>query len=524
MPTAASIARRVSAIIGAMSHGDSRRAWAATLLGRCVGARYRLERLIAVGGMGAVYRGRHLDVDLEVAIKTVVPGALDASATARMRREARRAASVGGAGVVGVHDFGIDDVCGPYLVMELLEGETLEARIERDGRLPVDEVIALGVELATTLAAVHAAGLVHRDLKPANLFLLRGGPPRVKILDFGLARPLTPAEDETLSAPGGVAGTPRFMAPEQLDPDGHVGPAADQWALAAVLYTALAGRRPYAEWSSLEALRAAAAGPPRPLGELRPDLDGPLTAVIMRAMAHHPEARFPHAATLAAALEAVQRASSPPTRPDPPTLTVPPREPRHPSAATKSGEARGASLGGDARDDASAGSTDDAEPANTAPREAARSPWPVLGAASLVAALALGTGAYFATRPDASSLTPSAAASPLTPSGEAEAAPAVHDEPRDEAPRDEEAHDRALRDDAPHDRALRDDAPRDEEAHDRAPRDGEPRASAPEERVAAPGAPHAHRPAERGADPTTPSPAPADGPRPRSGSLSWEDF
>lgn len=281
---------------------DARRAWAQTLVGRTVGERYALETLLDVGGMGAVFVGRHLEVDRPVAIKTVVPGALDARGAERLRREAQQAASVGGRGVVDVTDFGVDEVCGPFLVMELLEGETLGARLDR-GPIPLEEAVAIVDEVLATLARIHARGLIHRDLKPDNVFLARiDGARVIKILDFGIARPMHRGDGDTLTAPGALVGTPRFMAPEQARDARGVDARADVYSVAAILYALLSGRRPYEDLAGDDLVTAMTAGPPRPLRELAPGVPPALAAVVDRSLARDPGRRPPDAASLRAAL------------------------------------------------------------------------------------------------------------------------------------------------------------------------------------------------------------------------------
>ncbi|HJL14511.1 MAG TPA: protein kinase [Sandaracinaceae bacterium LLY-WYZ-13_1] len=356
---------------------DVRRAWAQTLVGRTVAERYRLDELLDVGGMGAVFVGRHVEMDRPVAVKTVVPGALSDAQTQRLRREARLAAAVGGRGVVDVTDFGVDEVCGPYLVMELLSGETLGARLSYRGVLSVDEAGRIVDAVLATLARVHARGLVHRDLKPENLFLAREeGDEVVKILDFGIARPVRSSGD-TLTAPGAVVGTPKFMAPEQARGEKDVDARADVYAVGAILYAMLSGRRPYDELDSGEALAAAIAGPPRPLREVAPHVGAALAGVVDRAMARDPADRYPDAAAMRRALRdarGIARSEHPVA--DDATVSAAPIDRGAPGSGprTQLGEAP----------TVAAPSRDGAEP----PRGRAWLPWTV--AAAALVALAIG--------------------------------------------------------------------------------------------------------------------------------------
>jgi len=201
--------------------------------------------VIGRGGMGAVWLARHLELGVDVAVKLMSPRLVsDSAARARFRREARAAARLKSAHVVAVHDFGEDGET-PYLVMELLEGETVAALVERRGRLPLDEIRDLVLQACAALALAHERGIVHRDIKPSNLFLCESeGRPTLKVLDFGIAR--TGGEYETTETTGSglIAGSPAFMSPEQLN-GGELEAATDLWSLAAVAYTLLTSELPF---------------------------------------------------------------------------------------------------------------------------------------------------------------------------------------------------------------------------------------------------------------------------------------
>ena len=281
------------------SSAADRRTWALEQLGRTLAGRYRLEELRGIGGMGAVYVGQHLHVGSRVAIKLILPGRAKTGDRDGLREEAQRAASVGGSGVVQVTDFDFDEGGDAFLVMELLDGETLAERIVRAGSIAPAEAIRILTEVLEVLARVHDKGVVHGDLKPSNLFLTVGEPSPVKILDFGIAsafgEPASGVEESS-----GVRGTPAFMAPEQLE--GRTSPQADVYAAGAVLYQALSGRRPYDGLSGSDVLTELRAGPPHPLGALVPTLRPSLVRVVERAMAREPSARFESASALRDAL------------------------------------------------------------------------------------------------------------------------------------------------------------------------------------------------------------------------------
>ncbi|MGI8336570.1 serine/threonine-protein kinase [Actinomadura scrupuli] len=255
--------------------------------GRELAGRYRLRERVGTGGMGSVWRAWDDVLSRQVAVKLVDPALLgDPVFRERFRDEARAAAGLSHPHIVTVHDYGEDDGT-PYLVMELLEGESLAGRLAR-GPLPPDEAARICGELATALAAAHRAGIVHGDVKPANVFLAAGG---VRMLDFGLARA---ARDRT----GPRLGTPAYLAPEQLG-GGPATAAADVFALGIVLSEMLTGERPFTAGDTRSA-------PPPPLPGVPAELAG-----LRERCLHADPARRPSAAEAATALGA-------PSAPDPP--------------------------------------------------------------------------------------------------------------------------------------------------------------------------------------------------------------
>ncbi|HEY0989077.1 MAG TPA: serine/threonine-protein kinase, partial [Kofleriaceae bacterium] len=203
---------------------------------------YVLEAMLGRGGMSEVHAARHRFLDDRVAIKLLhAQAAGDAEATAAFLAEATRTRAIDHPNVVRVLDFGCDgdDL---YLVMELLDGETLAARLLRDGRLDEPEARRLGAAIADGVAAAHARGIVHRDLKPGNIMLVAGEP---KIVDFGIARQLGASAKATT---GSRSGTLAYMAPEQLT-GGLIAACVDVWAHGAILYEALAGRLPFDDFT-----------------------------------------------------------------------------------------------------------------------------------------------------------------------------------------------------------------------------------------------------------------------------------
>jgi hypothetical protein len=254
---------------------------------------YRVLAVLGRGGMGIVLRALDPQLGREVAIKVMRPDlAVNPAARERFLREARAAAGLKNDHVVTIHHVGEADVGGkavPFLVMELLPGESLERRLKREKRLPPEEVTRLGREAALGLKAAHARGLVHRDVKPDNIWLedVDGGPPRVKLLDFGLARL---ADGDSVTRPGSVLGTPAYMAPEQAD-GARVDARADLFSLGVVLYRVLTGTNPFDRGELMATLSALASVDPEPPNKARPDVPAALSGVVMRLLVKAPERR-----------------------------------------------------------------------------------------------------------------------------------------------------------------------------------------------------------------------------------------
>lgn len=213
--------------------------------GAVVGRKYRLERELTRGGMGIVWVASHLVTKRNVAIKVLKTTGTDPAARARLMREARVSCAVDHPSVVPVLDV-IEADGAPALVMDLLEGESLRARLDREKKLDAAEACRLLAPVAEALAAAHAANIVHRDVKPENVFLEESqGKRAVRVLDFGVAK-LVATEETTssLTESGAMLGTPYYMAPEQAFGERDVGPAVDAWALGIVLHECISGERP----------------------------------------------------------------------------------------------------------------------------------------------------------------------------------------------------------------------------------------------------------------------------------------
>jgi WD40 repeat protein len=260
---------------------------------------FRVLAELGRGGMGVVFRAHDPLADRPVALKVMQPRLASGEAhRRRFLREARAAAGLRHDHVVTVYQVG-EDRGVPYLAMELLQGETLEDRLAREGRLAQAEAARIAREAARGLAAAHAKGLTHRDVKPANLWL-EAGSGRVKVLDFGLARAADDAEG--LTGAGCLPGTVPYMSPEQVAGAGPVGPPTDVYALGVVLYRMLAGRLPFGGTALELAYRITHENPPRP-SRFRAGLDPGLEAVVKKAMARRPQDRYGSAAAFAEALD-----------------------------------------------------------------------------------------------------------------------------------------------------------------------------------------------------------------------------
>ncbi|MBX3467477.1 MAG: serine/threonine protein kinase [Planctomycetes bacterium] len=255
---------------------------------------YEVRGELGRGGMGVVYRAFDPALAREVAIK-VVGDRLDAEEAERLRREGQAAARLHHPNIVAVHGLG-EHGGRPYLVMDLVEGEGLAARLRRQGPLPPREAASLAASLARALDYAHRQGVIHRDLKPQNIMIDREGEPR--LLDFGLSRVV---DRQSLTATGEVLGTPGYMAPEQANGE-RAGPPADVYGLGATLYALLTGRPPFEGGSTLDVLRAALEEAPTPPQALRPGLDPALAALCLRCLEKAPGARFASARDVAEAL------------------------------------------------------------------------------------------------------------------------------------------------------------------------------------------------------------------------------
>ena len=272
---------------------------------------YEIVTPLGAGGMGEVYRARDARLGRDVAIK-VLPAdvASDADRRARFEREARAVAALSHPNILALHDIGIDHE-QLFVVTELLEGQSLAERLA-DGAVPFRKALEIAVEISRGLAAAHGKGIAHRDLKPANVFLLADG--HVKILDFGLARSVTPDDGDATHTyastnPGTILGTAGYMAPEQVRGQ-QVDGRADLFALGVVLYEMVTGRQAFARDSTVETLNAILKEEPPELTSTRAGLPPMLDRIVRHCLEKNPAQRFQSAHDVIFALETLAGSSA----------------------------------------------------------------------------------------------------------------------------------------------------------------------------------------------------------------------
>jgi beta-lactam-binding protein with PASTA domain/tRNA A-37 threonylcarbamoyl transferase component Bud32 len=285
-------------------------------LGDVLGGRYRLVELLGQGGMATIFRATDAQLGREVAVKVLHPQyGRDPDFVARFRQEAQAAASLSHPNIVAVYDFGTD-ADGPYIVMELVDGEDVATLLARNGPLPPRQAARLAAEVAHALAAAHARGIVHRDVKPGNILVSSDG--RVKVADFGIARAWA---DARLTLPGVTLGSVHYFSPEQALGE-QATEASDIYSLGVVLYELLTGRRPWEGDTPASVAMARVSAPPPLVSAVRPNVPPALEAIDRTALSPDPAARFPNAGAMAAALEAFLDASAPRAASVPPAAAV----------------------------------------------------------------------------------------------------------------------------------------------------------------------------------------------------------
>lgn len=391
-------------------------------LDEVVGGKYRIVRFLASGGMGSVYEAQQIVVRRRFAVKFLHPElALRRELLTRFQHEAEAAGALESENVAAALDFGIAPDGAPYIVLEYLVGESLEQLREREGSLPVARAVNLVQQACRGVQAAHAAGIIHRDLKPHNLFVCRrgDGTDLVKVLDFGVAKLEVMERGGVETRTGTVLGTPSYMSPEQARGEKKIDHSSDVYALGAVLYELLSGKKPHPGDSHNAILHHIATQPPLPLAAALPDLPEALVAVVERTLADDCSRRPASAGELAEALTQWSHAEvwpapklepSSPRHSEPsttllaveapagsrPRSSVAPDEPARLAAAPARSEAVSAEprrertpAGTEPRRDEHESSGAPAERA-LRPREAARSqPWVVVLAGALALAVAV---------------------------------------------------------------------------------------------------------------------------------------
>lgn len=287
---------------------------AVSQVGTTVADKYRLLRVLGIGGMGVVYEAQHAVTHRRVALKMMHNWVAESSPQAgtRFLREAQAAASIGHPAIVDVLDAGQLDGGALYLVFEMLDGRDLEAALAGD-ELTTGDIISIAIDVLGGLEAAHSRGFVHRDIKPANVFLSKNhaGAREVKLLDFGIAKRVDAGATFTgITAHGSIVGTLEYMSPEQASAhvvDGRT----DLWALGALMHRALAGQPPFAGRNQLELVTAILLAPVPSLGSRRPDLPASLVSIVDRALKRERDERWASAAAMRDALAALDHSGLP---------------------------------------------------------------------------------------------------------------------------------------------------------------------------------------------------------------------
>ena len=258
--------------------------------------KYRVDELLAVGGMGAVYVGTHTKLRKRVAIKVLNPNLSTPPMIERFHREAITASQIGHEGIAQVTDLGTSAAGEPFLVMELLEGESLATRLKATGALQIEVACELACAILSPLGAAHRAGIIHRDLKPDNVFLVRQSRGEmVKLLDFGISRATGLEGEFRLTTTGLVLGTPYYMSPEQARGDSVVTPQSDLYSLGVMLYEMLIGRVPITGENYNQLMYRVMMSEYTPPRQVRPEIPEALERLIIHAMASDPAHRPPTA-------------------------------------------------------------------------------------------------------------------------------------------------------------------------------------------------------------------------------------
>ena len=267
-------------------------------VGRVLDDKYSVEERVGAGGMGAVYRARHVEMDRPVAIKVLQQRFVeDEAARTRFLIEARAAVKLRHANAVSVTDFGQTSEGCVYIVMELLEGHTLREILSREAPIETARAISIMLQASDAVAAAHEAGIIHRDLKPSNILVTQSAdqPAIVKVLDFGIAKFTADEDEESLVHADAVIGTPRYMSPEQYN-GFELTPATDVYSLGVILYEMLAGMAPFTGSTPAEIAQKHATTTPHAPREIVPTIPEDVERVVLHALEKRPEDRPANAA------------------------------------------------------------------------------------------------------------------------------------------------------------------------------------------------------------------------------------
>src|ERR1041385_4909322 len=283
-----------------MTDGQTTLTAADPFVGRTLDEKYIVEERLGAGGMGAVYRARHLSMERPVAIKFLHQRLVeDEAARIRFQTEARAAVKLRHANAVSVTDYGETAEGWVYIVMELLEGRTLREILSREAPLETARAISLMLQMSAAVAAAHEAGIIHRDLKPSNILVTQSAdqPAVVKVLDFGIAT-FTPDDDDddvtTVANTGSVIGTPRYMPPEQYNGQ-ELTPAADVYSLGIILYEMLTGMLQFTASPPAEIAQKHANERPHSPSEILAPIPEKVQRIVLKALEKHPANRFANA-------------------------------------------------------------------------------------------------------------------------------------------------------------------------------------------------------------------------------------
>jgi len=276
--------------------------------GQILAGKYRVEKVLGVGGMGVVVAAQHVQLEEKVAIKFLLPTMLrNQEVVGRFAREARAAVRIKSEHVARVTDVGTLENGAPYMVMEFLEGGDLAAWIQRVGPLPIEQAVDFTLQACVGVASAHGIGIVHRDLKPANLFCLRGNDGQfvIKVLDFGISKVTNLSASDaggSMTHTTSVMGSPFYMSPEQMQSAKDVDTRTDIWALGVVLYELLTGTTPFAGESFTDVTIKVATASFAPVRTFRPDAPAGLEAVLLKCLEKDKTRRYGNVAELALAL------------------------------------------------------------------------------------------------------------------------------------------------------------------------------------------------------------------------------